>query len=198
MGYATEHIAKALKSARENKGLSQRDLSKKAGVPQGHISRIENGSVDLRLSSLVALGRALDLELTLVPRKTVPAIQSIVRSSVGKSSERQRQVFKELNRIQDSIAQFPKTSLLSTELSQLQRQVRGLQSFQFAPPDMEALKAAGKTLKALNINSESVSAVRKSLSQFQELRNVLVHGAAGVSREVSARPAYSLDEDDYD
>ena len=82
MSYATEHIAGALKAARESKGLSQRQLSAKSGVPQGHISKIENGAVDLRVSSLVALARVLDLELTLVPRRMVPAVESIVRSSV--------------------------------------------------------------------------------------------------------------------
>ncbi len=81
MTFATEYIADDLKAARESKGLSQRALGAKAGVPQGHVSRIENGAVDLRLSSLVALARALDLELVLVPRKTVSAVRSIVRSS---------------------------------------------------------------------------------------------------------------------
>jgi HTH-type transcriptional regulator / antitoxin HipB len=81
MSYATEHIAATLKAARESKGLSQRALSRQAGVPQGHISKVENGAVDLRLSSLIGLARVLDLELMLVPRKTVPAVRSIIRSS---------------------------------------------------------------------------------------------------------------------
>ena len=83
MSYVTDDIAKALKKARENKGLSQRALSTKAGVPQSHISKIESGAVDLRLSSLIELARALDLELALVPRQTLPAIQSIVRNRAG-------------------------------------------------------------------------------------------------------------------
>jgi transcriptional regulator with XRE-family HTH domain len=83
MAYATEHVASILKSARGRKGFSQRELAKKVGVPQGHISKIENGAVDLRVSSLVALTRVLDLELMLVPRKAVSAVQSIVRSSEG-------------------------------------------------------------------------------------------------------------------
>ncbi|MXZ13329.1 MAG: helix-turn-helix transcriptional regulator [Candidatus Dadabacteria bacterium] len=80
MNYAIEYIARALRKARETKGLSQRELGKKAGLPQGHISKIENGTVDLRVSSLVALARTLDLELVLVPRKVVPALKSLVRS----------------------------------------------------------------------------------------------------------------------
>ena len=83
MNYTIEHIARELRKAREAKGLSQRELGKKAGVPQGHISKIENGAVDLRVSSLVALARTLDLELALVPRKVVPAMKSLVRSSAA-------------------------------------------------------------------------------------------------------------------
>ena len=53
-----------------------RELSAKFGVPQSHISKIENGAVDLRTSSLVALARVLDLELELVSKKTVPGAAS--------------------------------------------------------------------------------------------------------------------------
>jgi len=81
MNYATEHIPRELKKAREEKGLSQRELAGKVGVPQGHISKTENCAVDLRPSSLVALARALDLELALVPRKFLPAVKSLTRGS---------------------------------------------------------------------------------------------------------------------
>lgn len=81
MTYASEDIIDALKSARETKGLSQRALSTRTGVPQSHISKIENGSADIRLSSLIELARALELELRLVPRKAVPAVDSVVRST---------------------------------------------------------------------------------------------------------------------
>ncbi len=47
MPYAGDHILAALKAARTNKALSQRELSKEAGVPQSHISKIEAGAVDL-------------------------------------------------------------------------------------------------------------------------------------------------------
>lgn len=81
MTYATEHVAASLKAARTSKGLSQRALAQIAGVPQSYISKIESGRVDLRLSSLVDIARALDLELALVPRKAMPAVQSIARPS---------------------------------------------------------------------------------------------------------------------
>ena len=83
MSYATEHIASLLRAAREAKGLNQRELSARSGLPQSHISKIENGAVDLRLSSLIELARILDLELTLVPRKALPAVQAIMRNAGG-------------------------------------------------------------------------------------------------------------------
>ncbi len=64
MNYETQEIAERLQKARTAKGLSQRDLSALAGIPQAQISRIEAGAVDMRLSSLVALAHALDLELS--------------------------------------------------------------------------------------------------------------------------------------
>ena len=83
MTYATEHLADTLKNARRAKGLSQRALGKKVAVPQSHVSKIENGAVDPRVSSFMELARALDLELMLVPRKTVSAVQSIIRGDAG-------------------------------------------------------------------------------------------------------------------
>ncbi|WP_346658108.1 helix-turn-helix transcriptional regulator [Bradyrhizobium sp. 154] len=47
-----------LRTAREAIGLSQRDLSARITVPHSHISKIESGGADLRLSSLVELARA--------------------------------------------------------------------------------------------------------------------------------------------
>ncbi|MCE2494491.1 MAG: helix-turn-helix transcriptional regulator [Alphaproteobacteria bacterium] len=79
MTYATEHVARTLRNAREARGLSQRALGARAGIPQSHISKIENGTVDLRVSSLVELARVLDLDLVLVPRKAVSAVHAIVR-----------------------------------------------------------------------------------------------------------------------
>ena len=81
MIYSIQYIAQQLKETRENRGLSQRKLSARSGVPQSHISKIENGNVDLRLSSLIAIARVLELELALIPRKYISAVNSIVDSA---------------------------------------------------------------------------------------------------------------------
>lgn len=56
-------IAKVLQEARTGQGLSQRELSQRSGLTQAQISRIENGAVDMRISSLIALANELGLEL---------------------------------------------------------------------------------------------------------------------------------------
>ncbi len=73
-----EPIISKLKAARENKGLSQRALSKKVGVPQSHLSKIESGAVDLKTSSLIEMARSLELELMLVPRQYISTVEAII------------------------------------------------------------------------------------------------------------------------
>ncbi len=199
MSYATEQIASTLRAAREAKGLSQRELSAKSGLPQGHISKIENGAVDLRVSSLVALARVLDLELTLVPRKSVSAVQSIVRSSAQSTppdGETARQTRKELARLQNAISHLPTELLPKNELEQLQHQARELLQFRLFRSDIEAIRFTTQAVKAMN-NPENLNAIRRSLSQLRELRNALAHGRGKGSEIESVHPAYSLDEDDY-
>lgn len=60
-------MAETLRAARTRKKLTQRELGRLAGVPQSHISKIEAGGVDLRLSSLLALAQVLELTLSLAP-----------------------------------------------------------------------------------------------------------------------------------
>jgi HTH-type transcriptional regulator/antitoxin HipB len=75
-------IADSLKTARTRKSLTQRELGERVGIAQGRLSRIESGAVDLRVSSLLELARALDLEPMLIPRQLVPTIRAIVRQFV--------------------------------------------------------------------------------------------------------------------
>ena len=85
MRYSHTDIGQALKEARQRKGLSQREASRLSGIHQYQISKIENGSVDLRLSTLIQLARSVDLELKLVPRKFAPAVDSLARGAAHPS-----------------------------------------------------------------------------------------------------------------
>ena len=77
MKYSIQKIAQSIKLRREKMGLSQRQLSAKVGIPQSHLSKIERGVVDLQTSSLIEIGRALDLELVLVPLSYLSLIESL-------------------------------------------------------------------------------------------------------------------------
>jgi len=74
-------IGDQLKAAREAKGLSQRALGTRTGLPQSHISQIENAAIDLRITSLVTITHALDLELTLISRRLVSVLEGMQRQS---------------------------------------------------------------------------------------------------------------------
>ena len=67
-----------LRAVRRARGLSQRGLGARAGLPQSHISAIESGAVDPRLSSVVELARQLDHEVVLVPRALLPAVRALL------------------------------------------------------------------------------------------------------------------------
>ena len=199
MNYTITHIANKLKAAREAKGLSQRALSKLAGVPQSHISKIENGTVDLRLSSLIELARVLGLELALVPRKTLPAVKSIVRGSARPSKKVSRNdssTIKELKRIQDEITGLTREHPAVKELAQIQRQARDIQRFNISEFDLEAIQSASKALQKYINDTSNIEPIRKMLAEFQSVRNALAHSSIMLPAMENVRSAYSLDDDD--
>jgi len=81
MNDTIEYLTNAIRKARKTKRFSQRAVSQKTGLPQAQISKIENAAVDLKTSSLIALARALDLEIMMVPRQMVPAIKALISAS---------------------------------------------------------------------------------------------------------------------
>ena len=69
-----------IKQARTLRGWSQRQFGAAVGLPQSHISGIEAGQVVPRFDTLLDLVRVLDLDLLVVPRSLVPAVQSLIRA----------------------------------------------------------------------------------------------------------------------
>lgn len=72
------NIIEQLKAARQARDLKQADLGKKLGLPQSHVSKIEQGATDPRLSTVADMARVLDQELVLVPRQLVPQLQALL------------------------------------------------------------------------------------------------------------------------
>ncbi len=71
-------IIKELKGARLARDMKQSELGKKMGLPQSHISKIEQELTNPRLSTVADLARILDHELMLIPREFVPYIASLL------------------------------------------------------------------------------------------------------------------------
>jgi transcriptional regulator with XRE-family HTH domain len=61
-------IGERIRSLREAKGLLQRELADSASLPVRTIGRIERGEVDMRLSTLVKIAKALKVNFNdLIP-----------------------------------------------------------------------------------------------------------------------------------
>lgn len=196
MNHVLQDVAKTLKAARESKGLSQRALSEASGVLQARISKIENGAADFRVSTLMALARALDLELTLVPRKAVSAVQSVVRASepagIHQSSG---EVLKELQRIQQRFSSLAQITKATQEYAQFQRYLRDVQRFNIPLPLIDKLKETSKALDVFRKHREDIEAFRRAIENMQSVRNTVAHAAAEPPR-IIVKPAYTLDDED--
>jgi transcriptional regulator with XRE-family HTH domain len=193
MPYATDDILQTLRTAREQTGLSQRDLSARIGVPQSHISKIESGATDLRLSSLVELARALDYELVLVPRKLLPAVEAIVGGVSATLSGKARQRSTVLNRAQAALAKLNRAYPDTAELRRLEQTLRELANFQLAKADLDMVRDVTDKLLRLPTGAAALPAVERASRQLKELRNKIVHALPE-----APRPAYELDEEDDD
>ncbi len=213
MSYATKDILDALKKARERKGLSQRSLSARTGLPQSHISKIESGGTDIRLSSLIELARVLDLELKLVPRKAVAAVETVVRSTVpawaaplpANTAKAVREFERTLEAVKSARALYPDLAALA----QLQDSLQSLKNLQSAGRDLSTLFAEArkayeplkKQLAAIREAAESGKALPpetlRSLTEAADtLRQLRSQTARGISPAALPRPAYRLDEDE--
>lgn len=205
MTYASEEIINALKKGRKAKGLSQRELSARTGVPQSHISKIESGSADIRLSSLTELARALDLEVKLVPRKALPAVESVVRSTAPAVAPT---AVKELQRTLGTVDKLRLAYPNLSALNRLQENLRTISNFRTIDKYLETIKNATQPLSALQkqldglkriedaarLPSKTIKQIEDSANRLQNLRNQLVHAAPSSQ----PRPAYRLDEDGDD
>ena len=198
MKLSITHIAEKLKATREAKAISQRELSQLVGLPQSHISKIESGAVDLRLSSLIELARVLDLELMLVPRKLLPAVNSIVRSKervFRTSGHNHSSIQKEWRLINEAISGFTKEQPENRALAQLRRHVRDLQRLQFPDEYQKQIQDIRKALQTAKNDPGSQAEILNTLSEVHYLRDSLAHSTDRIPEPEAIRPAYTLDGD---
>jgi transcriptional regulator with XRE-family HTH domain len=72
-------LSEALREARLKRPFTQQELADKLGLRQGQISDLERATKDPRLSTIQNVARALDLEVMLVPRQLITAVQGVLR-----------------------------------------------------------------------------------------------------------------------
>lgn len=197
MPYAADYIVQALKAARNEKGLTQRDLSKLAGVPQSHISKIENGAVNIQLSSLAALARALDLEVMPVSRKLVPAIQSIIRRGSSEPSAqtgRDRQALKYLARIKKRLNQIKPNPKVAKYLLSLKQSAEELEHLKLGPNELAEIRDISNRLQKKPSSPGAIQEyIQLTANELRVLRNKLTHTKGEPIPAI--KPAYVLEED---
>jgi transcriptional regulator with XRE-family HTH domain len=184
-----DQIVEALKVARQKAGLSQRALSARAGLAQSHVSEIENGSKDPGLSKLIDVARALDLELVLVPRRMLPAVQGLIRPH----EDEHRSPAYALEVIDKADGLVRKRQALHGSdilLDRMRDALKFLRHAPVQPEDIARIKAGVQTLRRLQASPQDVDAIRTIAGEWAALRNRLAHGLAE-----EPRPAFSLDED---
>jgi len=75
------NLASRLRIAREASGLTQSAVSRASRIAVPNLSNIENGNVDCRLSTLVRILEALELDVQLVPRTNRVSLEAAIALS---------------------------------------------------------------------------------------------------------------------
>ena len=108
-----------------------------------------------------------------------------------------RRALKELKQLQDIGTRATRANPTVVELAQIQHYVRELRHFSIPADRLDAIRNAAAAVKAFHENTAGLDALQDAHVQLRDLRNALAH-ALPTSLDVgSARPAYSLDDDDH-
>jgi transcriptional regulator with XRE-family HTH domain len=170
--------------------MSQRALSAKAGLSQSHISQIESGTLEPGLSKLVDIARALDLELVLVPRKLVPAINSLT-TTARPERESPSYALREIDRAERLLKKLQSKSGSSAAIDRMIEALRFFRHAPIKPADLKIISDGSDQLKRTTAGADSASLIQSLAYEWMMLRNRLAHGASE-----EPRPAYSGEEDD--
>jgi transcriptional regulator with XRE-family HTH domain len=193
-------IGEALRNARLAHGLAQRELGDRVGLPQSHISKIEQGAVDLQFSSLSELARALGLEVKLVPRQALPAVEGVIAAFVparpDESTRAAHEILDSLERLTRHITQrYPDIETAAGLL----RALAQLRALPFDTASLRALQSAATRARIIEeLLEEGPRALRPALEKLtftlRGIRNGRIQGAAPAAQI----PAHSLNEDEDD
>ncbi|MEI5676689.1 helix-turn-helix transcriptional regulator [Mesorhizobium sp. CGMCC 1.15528] len=195
MAYQSERLIAQTREVREASGVSQRALSKRAGLTQSHISQIESGKMEPGLSSFIDITRALDLELMLVPKKLVPAVLGLVKAQAtpnmhihaGQPND------KRFARAERLVKKMKELYGSSADLDRVEDTLRFLRRVNLNDQEMQLVRELIARLERYQASDQAAPIVRDIAQNLQRLRNSIAHGGSA-----EPRAAYSLDEGDDD
>jgi len=195
VGYKSEDLIREIRDRRTDAGISQRALAARSGLTQAHISQIETGTLEPGLSSFIDMARALDLEIMLVPKKFLPAVQGILRQTSTEQSTPQdgEAALREIGRGERLVI---KQKQLYGSSADLDRIADALRFFRHAPlrkPDLQIVTGAINKLRRYQASPQSKDIVAAIATDLQQLRNRVVH-----SPSEAPRPAYAINDEDDD
>ena len=197
MRIGDDNIADVIRRARVADGLTQKQLGERTGIPQSHISKIEKGGVDIKLSSLTEIGRALELEIQLVPRQALSAVEGSLRvAETVEKNNRARALLSREKRIADRIhSEYPD---LPDSWSYFEI-IRDLLRIGIDPQDIALLEATLKPARKLEAVLETYdrAAIGKQLTTatttLRAFRNAQAHKVIEAGSPV--RAAYRLEDE---
>jgi len=199
MNYATEDLIALLRTARVMQGITQRELGERIGSPQSYVARLEAGRTDPKLSSLVEVARALDLDLKLVPRGAVPVVDGALRAhSLGHlPGDVTSRAILASQRFLERLERLP--GLDARAAGEIAGLVVELASLRYQAQDLAALQDALRPMERVLEHYEIDGVIplhwdrrlRETRTQLQALRNSIAHAASA-----TPRPAFGLDDDE--
>ena len=195
MGYKSEDLIQEIRDRRTGAGVSQRALGARSGLAQGHISQIETGTLEPGLSSFIDMARALDLELVLVPRKLLPAVEGILRQSATRqfSPEAGEAALREIARGERLVIKLKTLYGSSTGLDRIAEYLRFFRQVPLRDSDMAIVTNAINTLRRYQTSPQAQPVVDNIAAELRALRNRLAHSPTD-----APRPAYAQDDEDDD
>ncbi len=195
MGYKSEDLIREIRDRRTDAGISQRALAARSGLTQAHISQIETGTLEPGLSSFIDMARALDLEIMLVPKKFLPAVQGILRQTSTEQSTPQdgEAALREIGRGERLVIKQKQLYGSSADLDRIADALRFLRHAPLRKPDLQIVTGAINKLRRYQASPQSKDIVAAIATDLQQLRNRVVH-----SPSEAPRPAYAIDDEDDD
>jgi transcriptional regulator with XRE-family HTH domain len=201
--YSTKQLTQVIHDARIAAGVSQKELATRAGLRQSHLTLIETSSIDPRVSTLLELGRALDLELVFVPRRVLPAVQSLTGAQPKREDNKRLPSvrgtpIRALRHIQSHLAALERVYPDNPEIAQAKRDTQTLLE---AGEDLRfihyrSLRRSVFWLARARTNHDSAKQfIVKAAAQLQELRQTLPQTAHFAQLPSPQPAAYELENE---